>query len=80
LKFTYPYKSSALNREHPELDIFSLFSILSFLWVIFAVLDPDPDPADQINADPDPQHCSKLTKASSETTPESKVEYEEFFS
>ena len=25
-----------------------------FLWVIFALLDPDPDPATQINADPDP--------------------------
>jgi hypothetical protein len=25
------------------------------LWVIFALLDPDPDPATQINADPDPQ-------------------------
>jgi hypothetical protein len=23
-----------------------------FLWVIFALLDPDPDPATQINADP----------------------------
>jgi hypothetical protein len=23
-------------------------------WVIFALLDPDPDPATQINADPDP--------------------------
>ncbi len=26
-----------------------------YLWVIFALLDPDPDPATQINADPDPQ-------------------------
>jgi hypothetical protein len=24
-----------------------------FLWVIFALLDPDPDPGCQINADPD---------------------------
>jgi hypothetical protein len=23
-----------------------------FLWVIFALLDPDPDPATQINTDP----------------------------
>jgi hypothetical protein len=23
-----------------------------FLWVIFALLDPDPDPANEINADP----------------------------
>jgi hypothetical protein len=26
-----------------------------FLWVFFALLDPDPDPATQSNADPDPQ-------------------------
>jgi hypothetical protein len=26
-----------------------------FLWVIFTLLDPDPDPATQINADPDPE-------------------------
>jgi hypothetical protein len=26
-----------------------------FLWVIFALLVPDPDLATQINADPDPQ-------------------------
>ncbi len=25
-----------------------------FLWVVFALLDPDPDPATQINADSDP--------------------------
>ena len=25
-----------------------------FLWVIFALLNADPDPATQINADPDP--------------------------
>ncbi len=33
-----------------------------FLWVIFALLDPDTDPATQINADPDedldPQPCN----------------------
>ncbi len=28
-----------------------------FLWVIFALLDPDPDPATQIFADPDPKPC-----------------------
>jgi len=27
------------------------------LWVIFALLNPEPDPATQINADPDPQPC-----------------------
>jgi hypothetical protein len=29
------------------------------LWVIFALLDPDPDPATQINADPDPKPWSE---------------------
>ena len=29
-----------------------ILDFLLFLWVIFALLDPDPDPATQINADP----------------------------
>jgi hypothetical protein len=29
-----------------------------YLWVIFALLNPDP--ATQINADPDPEPCSSL--------------------
>jgi hypothetical protein len=29
-----------------------ILSFLLFFWVIFALLDPDPDPAAQINADP----------------------------
>jgi hypothetical protein len=33
-----------------------------FLWVIFALLDPDPDPATQINADRDPKPCLKEVK------------------
>jgi hypothetical protein len=35
--------------------------ILNFFVVIFALLDQDadPDPATQINADPDPQACKK---------------------
>jgi hypothetical protein len=31
------------------------FWTFSIFWVIFALLDPDPDPATQINADPDPK-------------------------
>ncbi len=33
------------------------FYIYIFLCVIFALLRPDPDPADQKNLDPDPRHC-----------------------
>jgi hypothetical protein len=29
-----------------------ILSFFQFFWVIFALLDPDPDPAAQINADP----------------------------
>ncbi len=29
-----------------------ILNFFLFLWVIFALLDPDPDPATQINADP----------------------------
>jgi hypothetical protein len=44
------------QKEHPALKKknFSLY-----LWVIFALLDPAPDPATQINADPDPQPCCR---------------------
>jgi hypothetical protein len=31
-----------------------------YLWVIFALLNPNPDPATQINADLDPEPCSSL--------------------
>jgi hypothetical protein len=31
--------------------------LFPFLWVNFALLDPDPNPATQINADPDPHPC-----------------------
>jgi hypothetical protein len=42
-------KPSALKREHPAIQN---MKFLTFLWVIFALLDPDPDPATQINANP----------------------------
>jgi hypothetical protein len=49
-------KPSALKREHPVLKNMKIL----FLWDIFALLDPDPDPATQINADPDPKPCFSL--------------------
>ncbi len=45
-------KPSALKREHPALQNMKILYFFQFLWVIFAPLDPDPDPATQINADP----------------------------
>jgi hypothetical protein len=45
-------KHSALKRKHPVLKNMKILDFLLFLWVIFALLDPDPDPATQINADP----------------------------
>jgi hypothetical protein len=45
-------KPSALKREHPVLKNMKILDIFPFLWVIFALLDPDPDSATQINADP----------------------------
>ena len=35
-------KPSALKREHPELQKIKFINFLLFLWVIFALLDPDP--------------------------------------
>jgi hypothetical protein len=45
-------KPSALIREHPALQNIKILYFFLFLWVIFALLDPDPDPATQIYADP----------------------------
>ncbi len=36
-------KPSALKREHPALQNMKFLSFYLFLWVIFALLDPDPD-------------------------------------
>jgi hypothetical protein len=44
-------KPSSLKREHPALQNLKILYFFLFLWVIFALLDPDP--ATQINADPD---------------------------
>jgi hypothetical protein len=40
-----PSKRTSSNSKHE-------ISLPYFLWVIFALLDPDPDPATQIIADP----------------------------
>jgi hypothetical protein len=48
-------KPSALNREHPALKNMKFLLFFQFMCVIFALLDPDPDPATLINADPDPK-------------------------
>jgi hypothetical protein len=36
-------KPSAHNREHPALQHMKFLNFFTFLWVIFALLDPDPD-------------------------------------
>jgi hypothetical protein len=40
------------KREHPALQNMKIHYFFLYLWVISALLDPDPDPATQINADP----------------------------
>jgi hypothetical protein len=35
-------KTSALNGEHPVLKNMKILDFFLFLWVIFALLDPDP--------------------------------------
>jgi hypothetical protein len=46
-------KPSALKREHTALQNMKILYFFLYLWVIFALMDPDP--ATQINADLDPQ-------------------------
>jgi hypothetical protein len=41
-------RGSALKSEHPELQNIKVLYFFSILWVIFALLDPDPDPATQL--------------------------------
>jgi hypothetical protein len=45
-------KPSALKRGHPTLQNMNLYKFFQLLWVIFALLDPDPDPLAQLNTDP----------------------------
>jgi hypothetical protein len=37
-------KPVELKREHPALQNMKFLNLFLFLWVIFALLDPDPDP------------------------------------
>jgi hypothetical protein len=37
-------KPSALKREHPALQKIKIVSFFLFFGLIFALLDPDPDP------------------------------------
>jgi hypothetical protein len=37
-------KPSALKREHPAFQKMKILSFFLFFGVIFALLDPDPDP------------------------------------
>ena len=58
-------KPSALKKEHPALQNMKFLKFFLLLWVIFALLDPDPDseygsgstdPIESVsNWDPDPQ-------------------------
>ncbi len=59
-------ESSALKENiHPP-EIY--FFLLLFLWVFFALLDPDPDLVDQNNADPlEKLQESKNTKTMANT-------------
>ncbi len=43
-------KTSALKREHPALQNMKILYFFQFFWVIFALLDPDPET--QIYPDP----------------------------
>jgi hypothetical protein len=56
-------KPSALKKEHPVLKNIKILDFFLFLWVIFALLNPDP--ATQINADP----CRSGYGSGSETYP-----------
>jgi hypothetical protein len=57
-------KPSAFKRENPPLQKMRFINLFLCLWVIFALLDPDPDcesgfgygSRDPSNPDPDPLH------------------------
>jgi hypothetical protein len=40
-------KPSALKREHLAFQKMKFINFFLYLWVIFALLDPDPNPAEQ---------------------------------
>jgi hypothetical protein len=43
------------RTSNPALQSMKFLYFVLLLWVFFALLDPDPDPATQVNADPDPK-------------------------
>jgi hypothetical protein len=45
-------KPSALKREHPVFKNMKILDFFQFLWVIFALLDPDPDPQFECGSEP----------------------------
>jgi len=47
-------KPSAFKRGHPTLQNMNLNNFFLLLWVIFALLDPNPDLVTRLNPDPDP--------------------------
>ncbi len=48
---------SALKTERTALQNIKFLNFFLILWVIFALLDPDPDPLSWLNLDP--KHCSR---------------------
>ena len=57
-------KSLHPSKENIQyLQNIKILDFFLFLWVIFALLDPDPDPATQINADPCGSGSETLEKA-----------------
>jgi hypothetical protein len=58
-----PKKPSALKkRGNPKLQNMNFTNIFLLLWVIFALLDPDPDPLARLNPDPDPKPALLATQ------------------
>ncbi len=51
-------KPSALKREHPALQNMKILYFFLFLWVIFALLDPDPQFECGSGSGPDPESKS----------------------
>jgi hypothetical protein len=45
-------KPSAFKRGHPTLQNMNFYQFFILLRVIFALLDPDPDPLARLNPDP----------------------------
>jgi hypothetical protein len=72
-------KPSALKRGHPTLQNMNFYKFFLLLWVIFALLDPDPNSGsgstDLIesgsNPEPDPQPCRQVEQTSAPASPAS---------